>query len=144
MSLANTKFSCFTVVSHEAKNTVVVAPNANIVPAAKVVTSVVSEQSNLRTLTAVPAVLPPRRYTNTVLEVKKLPPNLNNIATLNGYFERFGKIVNIQVRFGLLVWFWLVICFLEQFICSIVLSGENLRQSVIWGQACNLTKLLAQ
>ena len=77
------------------KNTVAVVPNTNIVATPQVVVSTsVQETTNVRTLST---TTPPRKYTNTVLEVKKLPPNLNNIATLNGYFQRFGKIVNIQV-----------------------------------------------
>ena len=71
-----------------------VAPSTNIATTPQVVTTTVQEKSNVRTLTM---TAPPRKYTNTVLEVKKLPPSLNNIATLNGYFQRFGKIVNIQV-----------------------------------------------
>jgi hypothetical protein len=72
----------------------VVTPSTNISGTPQVISSTAQEQSNVRTLTA---TVGPRKYTNTVLEVKKLPPSLNNIATLNGYFERFGKIVNIQV-----------------------------------------------
>lgn len=44
-----------------------------------------------------PAASQGRKYTNTVLEIKKLPVNKNNISTLNDYFQKFGKIVNIQV-----------------------------------------------
>jgi len=33
------------------------------------------------------------------LEVRRLPAELNNIATLNEYFSKFGTIVNLQVRF---------------------------------------------
>ena len=81
--------------TEETKNTVAVAPSANIASTTpQVVTSTAQEKSNVRTLTTTG---PPRKYTNTVLEVKKLPQSLNNIATLNGYFQRFGKIVNIQV-----------------------------------------------
>ncbi len=88
-------FQFFPLVgTQETKNTVVVAPSTNIATTPQVVTTTVQEISNVRTLTM---TAPPRKYTNTVLEVKKLPPSLNNIATLNGYFQRFGKIVNIQV-----------------------------------------------
>jgi hypothetical protein len=73
-----------------------VPPSAGIAaPPPPVVIPPVQEQTNVRTLTT--TAPPPRKYTNTVLEVKKLPPSMNNIATLNGYFQRFGKIVNIQV-----------------------------------------------
>ncbi|CAB4042751.1 RNA-binding 27 isoform X3, partial [Paramuricea clavata] len=71
-----------------------VTPSASIAAPPPVVTPPVQEQTNVRTLTS---TAPPRKYTNTVLEVKRLPPSMNNIATLNGYFQRFGKIVNIQV-----------------------------------------------
>ncbi|XP_028406262.1 RNA-binding protein 26-like [Dendronephthya gigantea] len=83
-----------TPASQEMKNPVAVVPSTNIVATPQVVSTAVQETANVRTLSTPP---PPRKYTNTVLEVKKLPPNLNNIATLNGYFQRFGKIVNIQV-----------------------------------------------
>ncbi|KAI1296710.1 RNA-binding protein 26 [Halotydeus destructor] len=33
------------------------------------------------------------------LEVRKLPPNLNNISNLNEHFSKFGTIVNLQVKF---------------------------------------------
>ena len=89
-------FDVSCIGTEETKNTVAVAPSANVVATTpQVVTSTNQEQSNVRTLTNTG---PPRKYTNTVLEVKKLPPSLNNIATLNGYFQRFGKIINIQVR----------------------------------------------
>ena len=71
-----------------------VAANTNAIATPQVVTTTAQEQSNAQT---VATAAPVRKYTNTVLEVKKLPPNLNNIASLNGYFQRFGKIVNIQV-----------------------------------------------
>ncbi|XP_075457148.1 RNA-binding protein 27 isoform X2 [Ascaphus truei] len=38
-------------------------------------------------------------YTNTILEVRKIPQNLNNITKLNEHFSKFGTIVNIQVAF---------------------------------------------
>ncbi|KHJ89308.1 hypothetical protein OESDEN_10871 [Oesophagostomum dentatum] len=34
------------------------------------------------------------------LQVKKIPPELNNIAKLNEHFATFGSIVNMQVRFN--------------------------------------------
>ncbi|KAM4676764.1 RNA-binding protein 27 [Discoglossus pictus] len=39
------------------------------------------------------------QYTNTKLEVRKIPPDLNNITKLNEHFSKFGTIVNIQVAF---------------------------------------------
>lgn len=85
----------FCVVTQETKNATVIAPSTNVVATPQVVTTTtVQAQSSVRTFATTP---PARKYTNTVLEVKKLPPNLNNIASLNGYFQRFGKIVNIQV-----------------------------------------------
>ncbi|KFP29157.1 RNA-binding protein 27, partial [Colius striatus] len=39
------------------------------------------------------------QYTNTKLEVRKIPPELNNITQLNEHFSKFGTIVNIQVAF---------------------------------------------
>ncbi|XP_036380595.1 RNA-binding protein 26-like [Megalops cyprinoides] len=39
-------------------------------------------------------------YTNTKLEVRKIPRDLNNITQLNEHFSKFGTIVNIQVAFG--------------------------------------------
>lgn len=36
---------------------------------------------------------------NCALELKKVPVGLNNITHLNKHFEKFGKIVNIQVSF---------------------------------------------
>lgn len=38
------------------------------------------------------------QYTNTKLEVRKIPPELNNITQLNEHFSKFGTIVNIQVN----------------------------------------------
>ncbi|XP_068133640.1 RNA-binding protein 27 isoform X2 [Hyperolius riggenbachi] len=38
-------------------------------------------------------------YTNTKLEVRKIPQELNNITKLNEHFSKFGSIVNIQVAF---------------------------------------------
>ncbi|XP_046853360.1 RNA-binding protein 27-like isoform X3 [Xenia sp. Carnegie-2017] len=80
-----------TAGAQDIKNTATAVKGANITTVPPTAGSV-PEQSNPPTTNP-----PPRRYTNTVLEVKKLPPNLNNIATLNAYFQRFGKIVNIQV-----------------------------------------------
>ncbi|PAV69816.1 hypothetical protein WR25_26061 isoform C [Diploscapter pachys] len=34
------------------------------------------------------------------LQVKKIPPDQNNIAKLNEHFAQFGNIVNMQIRFG--------------------------------------------
>ncbi|XP_053154466.1 RNA-binding protein 27 isoform X2 [Hemicordylus capensis] len=39
------------------------------------------------------------QYNNTKLEVRKIPPELNNITQLNEHFSKFGTIVNIQVAF---------------------------------------------
>ncbi|XP_075712643.1 RNA-binding protein 27 [Rhinoderma darwinii] len=39
------------------------------------------------------------QYTNTKLEVRKIPQDLNNITKLNEHFSKFGSIVNIQVAF---------------------------------------------
>ncbi|XP_069100780.1 RNA-binding protein 27 isoform X2 [Pleurodeles waltl] len=39
------------------------------------------------------------QFTNTKLEVRKVPPELNNITKLNEHFSKFGTIVNIQVAF---------------------------------------------
>ncbi|XP_027697627.1 RNA-binding protein 27 isoform X3 [Vombatus ursinus] len=39
------------------------------------------------------------QYTNTKLEVRKIPQELNNITKLNEHFSKFGTIVNIQVAF---------------------------------------------
>ncbi|XP_025829280.1 RNA-binding protein 26 [Agrilus planipennis] len=36
---------------------------------------------------------------NCSLELKKVPPGLNNITHLNNHFSKFGKIVNIQVSY---------------------------------------------
>ncbi|KAM9333706.1 RNA-binding protein 27 isoform 2-T2 [Pholidichthys leucotaenia] len=47
------------------------------------------------------SVFPKRNhYVNTKLEVRKIPPKLNNITKLNEHFSKFGTIVNIQVVFG--------------------------------------------
>ena len=43
------------------------------------------------------------QYTNTKLEVKKIPQELNNITKLNEHFSKFGTIVNIQVGVAMLV-----------------------------------------
>jgi len=42
---------------------------------------------------------PYRNYANCSLEVKKIPKEKNTIVDLNSHFERFGKIVNIQICF---------------------------------------------
>lgn len=39
---------------------------------------------------------------NTKLEVRRIPPELNNITKLNEHFSKFGTIVNIQVDPGLI------------------------------------------
>ncbi|XP_064017764.1 RNA-binding protein 27 isoform X3 [Pogoniulus pusillus] len=46
-----------------------------------------------------PGFLKKNQYTNTKLEVRKIPPDLNNITQLNEHFSKFGTIVNIQVAF---------------------------------------------
>ncbi|KAM7042371.1 RNA-binding protein 27-like isoform 3-T3 [Acridotheres tristis] len=46
-----------------------------------------------------PGFLKKNQYTNTKLEVRKIPPELNNITKLNEHFSKFGTIVNIQVAF---------------------------------------------
>jgi hypothetical protein len=38
---------------------------------------------------------------NTTLEVRKVPPEFNNIAKLNEHFSKFGTLTNIQVRLSL-------------------------------------------
>lgn len=45
-----------------------------------------------------PGFLKKNQYTNTKLEVRKIPPDLNNITQLNEHFSKFGTIVNIQVK----------------------------------------------
>lgn len=35
---------------------------------------------------------------NRTLEIRKIPRELNNIAKLNEHFDKFGTIVNLQVR----------------------------------------------
>lgn len=45
-----------------------------------------------------PGFLKKNQYTNTKLEVRKIPPELNNITQLNEHFNKFGTIVNIQVK----------------------------------------------
>jgi RNA-binding protein 26 len=42
---------------------------------------------------------PARNYANCSLEVKKVPREHNNIMDLNSHFQKFGKIVNIQIQF---------------------------------------------
>lgn len=37
------------------------------------------------------------RRGNCSLQLRKIPPGLNNIAHLHNHFVKFGKIVNIQV-----------------------------------------------
>lgn len=34
---------------------------------------------------------------NTKLELRKVPPELNNISKLNDHFSKFGNLVNLQV-----------------------------------------------
>ncbi|XP_029439520.1 RNA-binding protein 27 [Rhinatrema bivittatum] len=46
-----------------------------------------------------PGFVKKSQYTNTKLEVRKIPQELNNITKLNEHFSRFGTIVNIQVAF---------------------------------------------
>ncbi|NWW45641.1 RBM27 protein, partial [Pedionomus torquatus] len=46
-----------------------------------------------------PGFLKKNPYTNTKLEVRKIPSELNNITQLNEHFSKFGTIVNIQVAF---------------------------------------------
>lgn len=38
--------------------------------------------------------------TNTTLELRKVPRELNNIAKLNEHFSKFGNIVNLQISYG--------------------------------------------
>lgn len=45
-----------------------------------------------------PGFLKKNQYTNTKLEVRKIPPEMNNITQLNEHFSKFGTIVNIQVK----------------------------------------------
>uniref|UniRef100_A0A8C7YZU2 RNA binding motif protein 27 n=1 Tax=Oryzias sinensis TaxID=183150 RepID=A0A8C7YZU2_9TELE len=46
-------------------------------------------------------IFPKRNYyMNTKLEVRRIPPELNNITKLNEHFSKFGTIVNIQVVYG--------------------------------------------
>ncbi|RZF38769.1 hypothetical protein LSTR_LSTR008139 [Laodelphax striatellus] len=42
---------------------------------------------------------PQQSQDNCSLEIKKIPPSLNNITHLNNHFAKFGKIVNIQVSY---------------------------------------------
>lgn len=37
------------------------------------------------------------KFGNLTLEVRKIPPELNNIAKLNEHFGKFGSLTNIQV-----------------------------------------------
>lgn len=37
---------------------------------------------------------------NTKLELRKVPPELNNISKLNEHFSRFGTLVNLQVAYN--------------------------------------------
>ncbi|XP_042646134.1 RNA-binding protein 27 isoform X3 [Tyto alba] len=46
-----------------------------------------------------PGFLKKSQYTNTKLELQRIPPELNNITQLNEHFSKFGTIVNIQVAF---------------------------------------------
>ncbi|KAL4711307.1 hypothetical protein ACJJTC_019148, partial [Scirpophaga incertulas] len=45
----------------------------------------------------VPRPPPPTASGNCTLQVKKVPPGMNDITHLNNHFSKFGKIVNIQV-----------------------------------------------
>lgn len=40
------------------------------------------------------------RVIRFTVQVKKIPPDQNNIAKLNEHFAQFGNIVNMQIRFG--------------------------------------------
>lgn len=42
--------------------------------------------------------VPGENAEKTVLEVRKIPPKLNNISNLNEHFSKFGTIVNLQVN----------------------------------------------
>lgn len=42
---------------------------------------------------------PQRNTANCSLEVKKIPREQNNIMDLNSHFQKFGKIVNIQIQY---------------------------------------------
>lgn len=44
---------------------------------------------------------------NCSLELKKVPRSLNDITPLNNHFSKFGKIVNIQVKF--LTWIFFLL-----------------------------------
>lgn len=56
------------------------------------------EQNNFKKKTFDFNRLGPRKNpTNCSLELKKVPPGLNNITHLNNHFSKFGQIVNIQV-----------------------------------------------
>lgn len=37
-------------------------------------------------------------YDNRCLQLRKVPPGLNDITHLNNHFAKFGRILNIQVR----------------------------------------------
>ncbi|XP_055894287.1 RNA-binding protein 26-like isoform X1 [Biomphalaria glabrata] len=39
------------------------------------------------------------KFGNLTLEVRKIPPELNNIAKLNEHFGKFGSLTNIQVKY---------------------------------------------
>jgi len=39
--------------------------------------------------------------TNTTLELRRVPADMNNIARINEHFTKFGTLVNLQVRLSL-------------------------------------------
>lgn len=43
-----------------------------------------------------------KRFNDTI-ELKKIPREFNNITKLNDYFQKFGNIVNIQVKYFLYI-----------------------------------------
>ena len=43
------------------------------------------------------------KFGNTTLEVRKIPPDMNNIAKLNEHFGKFGTLTNIQVSFFVVI-----------------------------------------
>ena len=40
----------------------------------------------------------PQHLENATIELRKVPPNLNNISSINEHFSKFGHITNIQVQ----------------------------------------------
>ena len=91
------------------------------------------------------AVGPLRKYTNTVLEVKKLPADKNNITTLNDYFQKFGKIVNIQVRRYSSRKSYLVLDLVGQNLnkdsCRVCTTVHSVHQPAVSSFICAITKL---